>query len=314
MKGYIAIDVGGTKIAIGIGTRDGSLKASREIPTDPGWSKDEVLDRVAHEVRLALEEAGLEHGDVTGVGLGTPGPLDGPVLLETSNLHNWTGLNWKSGLESRLNLLVSVENDATAAGVGEWMYGAGQGTQQCVYVTVSTGIGAGIVANGQRYSGARGNAGEFGHLVMDPKGPRCPAGHHGCLESLASGTAIRRMGQERQQESSYLKSLDAVDTKDVFEGFGQHDSVCTEIIEGASDRLALGLSYLINLLNPEVIVIGGGVGTHAPKAYFDRLSRGIERWALPAMAETVRLVQAKLGKDSGLMGALALAVTEDTDT
>lgn len=310
MAKFAAIDVGGTKIAIGIGNAEGGIDASETLATNQDWSTDEVLDRIAEVVKRLAPQAGVRVGEIVRAGVGTPGPLDGPVLLDTSNLHGWKGLNWETGLHARLNIPVSVENDATAAGVGEWLFGAGRGTKDCLYVTVSTGVGAGIIVAGRRYSGSHGNAGEFGHLVMDPDGLPCPAGHRGCLETVASGTAIRRLGRERQHDSPYLSHLEEVDTKDVFDGYLQSDPVCTEVVEFTADRLALGLSYLVNLFNPELIVLGGGVGAHAPRAYRQRLSDGINRWALAALAETVRLVPAQLGEDSGLVGALALAVME----
>ena len=310
MEQFAAIDVGGTKIALGIGTADGKVIERRTMHTDPGWSPDEVLDRIADTLQDLMAAAGVEAHGIKRIGLGTPGPLDGPVLLGTSNLHAWQGLNWKTGLESRMNIAVSVENDATAAGVGEWKYGAGRGTPDCIYVTVSTGVGAGIVAAGRWYSGARGNAGEFGHIVMEPGGPVCAAGHRGCLEQLASGTAIRREGQDRQRDSAFLGSLSDVDTKDVFDGYDRNDPVCEEIIGQAADRLALGLSYLINLFNPERIILGGGVGTNAPESYFQRIRGRMKQLALPAMADVVTLERAELGADSGLIGALALAVAE----
>jgi glucokinase len=308
VKQFIAIDVGGTKIAVGVGREDGKLGATQFIATDVAWTKEQVLDEIAEVVRELREKTQLGPNDVTWVGLGTPGPLDGSTLLEASNLHGWKGLNWETGLKSRLGLSVSVANDATAAGLGEWLYGAGRGTQDCLYVTVSTGIGAGIVTNGRLYAGARGNAGEFGHIVMQPDGPLCPAGHRGCLESLASGTAIRRDARERRASSKYLSGLEDIETKDVFVGYVSGDEVCQDIIAQATDRLALGLSYLVDLFNPEVIVLGGGVGTHAPQDYWQRLEDGLRTWALPALADAVHLVPAQLGEDSGLLGALAVAV------
>ncbi|PSR20430.1 MAG: ROK family protein [Sulfobacillus acidophilus] len=308
MKQFIAIDVGGTKIAVGVGSEDGVLGAAKFIATNVTWSQGQVLDEVAGVVRDLRQAAQLGPDDVTWVGLGTPGPLDGPILLAASNLHGWQGLNWQTGLESRLGLSVAVANDATAAGLGEWLYGGGRGTKDCLYVTVSTGIGAGIVTNGRLYVGARGNAGEFGHIVMKPDGAVCAAGHRGCLETLASGTAIRRDARERQGNSPYLSQLAAIETKDVFAGYVKGDQVCQDIVDQAADHLALGLSYLVDLFNPEVIVLGGGVGTHAPQAYWQRLEQGISTWALPALAQAVRLVPAQLGEDSGLLGALAVAV------
>lgn len=309
MAAYAAIDVGGTKIAVGIGNEDGNLQATTVIATDPGWSQDDVLDRIGAAIDQVARTAGVSRDRIERAGLGTPGPLDGATLLETSNLHAWKGLNWEAGLKQRLGVPVAVENDATAAGVGEWLYGAGQGTRDMVYVTVSTGIGSGIITAGQRYSGSRGNAGEFGHIVMEPDGEKCPAGHRGCLESLASGTAIRRLGTERQADSAYLSKVSHVETKDVFDGYESGDPICRTIVEGSADRLALGLSYLVDLFNPERIVVGGGVGTHAPASYRERLIEGMRRWSLPALAQIVTVVPAQLGEDSGLIGALALAVT-----
>lgn len=308
VKQFIAIDVGGTKIAVGVGREDGELGATQFLVTHPDWTRDEVLDQVAQAVREVSAAEHLAPGDVTWAGLGTPGPLDGPTLLETANLHAWKGLNWKTGLQSRLGMSVAVANDATAAGLGEWLYGSGRGTQDCLYVTVSTGIGAGIIASGRLYAGARGNAGEFGHMIMQLDGPQCALGHRGCLESLASGTAIRRDARARQQASKFLQELDEIDTKDVFTGYVNGDEVCQEIIEQAADRLALGLSYLVDLFNPELIVLGGGVATHAPQSYLQRIDARLRVWSLPALADAVRVVPAQLGEDSGLLGALALAV------
>lgn len=312
MSHYLAIDVGGTKIAVGIGTDDGRIAVQEVLPTDTGWASEEVLDRIAAVVDRLKTQSGID--DIVSAGLGTPGPLDGPVLLKSANLPGWSGLNWQTGLEKRVSCPVAVENDATAAGAGEWMFGAGRGVRDLLYVTVSTGIGAGIVASGRVLSGSRGNAGEFGHLVMDPHGPACATGHFGCLETLASGTAIRRRAVERQGDSPYLKGLTSLDTKDVFDGFSQSDPVSVAIVEEACDHLALGLSYLVDLFNPERIVVGGGVGAHASQAYYERLRQGIREWSLPAMSAVVQVGRAALGDQSGLVGALALAVTNNTNT
>ena len=173
---------------------------------------------------------------------------------------------------------------------------------------MSTGIGAGIIVDGILDRGSRGNAGEFGHIVLRPEGPECPAGHRGCLESLASGTAIAREGQRRQQESDFLKEVPTVDTKAVFAGYEAGDAVATAIIEQAADWLGLGLSYLINLFNPEMIILGGGVATHASAAYRDRVWSKAQARSLKALSQVVQLVPAQLGQESGLMGALAVAV------
>ncbi|NMP22836.1 ROK family protein [Sulfobacillus harzensis] len=312
MAYYGAVDVGGTKIAVGVGDTEGTFYATHVLPTDPKWDAQTVVSNITETVKAVAREANIAVADLRYIGLGSPGPLDGSILLDASNIGGWKGLDWQKDLEATLKRPVSVQNDATAAGLGEWRFGAGRGTQHCVYVTISTGIGAGIVADGQLYRGARGNAGEFGHIVMRPDGPVCSAGHQGCLESLASGTAIARRGRERQKDSEYLRAQSEVETKTVFEGFESDDAVCRAIVEEAADWLGLGLSYLINLFNPEKIILGGGVATHAPEAYPERVWQAAQRWSLKAMAEVVRLVPAELGGDSGLMGALAVAVMADS--
>lgn len=308
MGDYVAIDVGGTKIAIGVGNESGQFMATRVLPTDPGWDVDRVVSQIAEGVSGVVKDAKMGLDRIRYIGLGSPGPLDGSVLLEASNLHGWRGLNWQQSLESALGRPVAVQNDATAAGLGEWRFGAGRGTQHCIYVTVSTGIGAGIVVDGALYGGSHGNAGEFGHLVLKTDGPDCPAGHRGCLESLASGTAIARLGRQRQQDSDYLRQVSEIQTKTVFEGFEHGDAVAAQIIHEAADWLGLGLSYLINLFNPEKIILGGGVATHAPTIYRERAWNAARRWSLKAMIDVAQLVPAELGGDSGLMGALAVAI------
>ncbi len=313
MADYIAIDVGGTKIAIGVGTESGEFKATRVLPTNPGWDLETVACEIDDGVKGVVKDAQVGLDRIRYVGLGSPGPLDGSVLLEASNLHGWKGLDWRKSLESVLGRPVAVQNDATAAGLGEWRFGAGRGTKHCIYVTVSTGIGAGIVVDGALYAGSHGNAGEFGHLVLKTDGPECPAGHRGCLESLASGTAIARQGRERQQDSDYLRHVAEIETKTVFEGFEQGDAVAEQIIHEAADWLGLGLSYLINLFNPEKIILGGGVATHAPAVYRERAWNRARTWSLKAMIDVAQLVPAELGGDSGLKGALAVAIAADND-
>lgn len=312
MAYYGAVDVGGTKIAVGVGDSDGMFYATRFVPTNPNWDVDTVLWTIVEAVEAAARDTHIRVADLRRIGLGSPGPLDGSVLLASANLGGWKGLNWEKGLETALKRPVCVQNDATAAGLEEWRFGAGRGTADCVYVTVSTGIGAGIVAGGQLYRGARGNAGEFGHIVMQTDGPLCAGGHRGCLESLASGTAVARRGRELRQDSEFLQQHSEIETKTVFAGFEVGDAVCRATVEEAADWLGLGLSYLVNLFNPEKIIIGGGVAAHAPDAFLERVWRATRRSSLNALADVVRLVPAEFGGDAGLMGALAVAVMADS--
>jgi glucokinase len=169
------------------------------------------------------------------------------------------------------------------------------------------------VAAGRVVAGARGNAGEFGHLVLDPQGPLCPAGHRGCIESFASGTALARDGRERQQDSAFLRTVSVVDAKAVFDGWAAGDRVCADIIAHAAERLGLAMSYLVNLFNPERIAIGGGVGVNAPDAYFSEITKWAQQYSLPALFQLVEWRRAELGAESGVIGALAVALAHRTD-
>ncbi len=308
---FAGVDIGGTKIAVGIGNTEGKILRETRFPTEEVPRGEDGLNRIAAVVRALCAEGGsgpnINLSDVAAVGIGSPGPLDRGTLLKTANLPGWEGVNLAVGLKTRLGIPCRVENDATAAGMGEWMFGAGRGTSNMAYVTVSTGIGSGIIANGQLYSGARGNAGELGHVVLVPDGPLCHCGNRGCLETLASGTALARIATERRHESPYLQSLGTIEAPAVFSGAQGGDAVCREIIADMTRYLGQGLSLLINLLNPERIVLGGGVMANGDRV-LPLIQEHTEAYSMGAMYRTSEIVLAGLGQDSGLSGALAVAL------
>src|SRR5579875_365512 len=202
---FYAVDIGGTKVEVAVGNDQGELLDKRRIETPKLGEGEAVLDGLADLLR-ALKAP----GEVAGVGIASPGPLDAPRgrIMNPSNLPGWHHLPLTEGLSRRLGgLACYLENDATAAGMGEWRWGAGRGTRTMAYVTVSTGVGAGLIAEGQVIRGAGDNAGELGHVVVDPHGRRCHCGNRGCLETKASGTAIGREGEARRAESPRLNAV-----------------------------------------------------------------------------------------------------------
>lgn len=306
---YMAgIDVGGTKIAIGIATHDGSLLGQRRLITAELGLADQALDHMALEIQALCREISIDLGQIQAIGIGTPGPLKKGTLLHSANISQWEGVNWASGISLRLRLPAFVQNDATAAAIGEWMFGAGRGSRDMAYVTVSTGIGSGIIAHGQPYAGVDGNAGELGHVVVEPNGPLCQCGNHGCLEALASGTAMARRAEEMRDGSDFLKGRGRLTAEDVFSGLSVSDSVCRQIVDDAAQYLGLGLSYLVNLLNPECIVVGGGVMAHSGDAFFERVEKAMRQYSMKELVAPAKLVRAGLGDQSGLVGAIAVAI------
>ncbi|MDA8192423.1 MAG: ROK family protein [Thermaerobacter sp.] len=307
MAYYGAVDIGGTKIAVGIGSEDGALLASERFAT-PRFGPEQGIHDIVQAIGNLCAQLHIAETQLTALGVGTPGPLAGSRLLKSANLPEWEGIDLAVSLRLRAGFRVSVQNDATAAAMGEWYYGAGRRVNDMVYITVSTGIGGGIIAGGREVSGTDGNAGELGHIVLERNGPLCQCGHYGCLEALASGTAIGRIGQERQPESDYLRTLGVITAADVFLGAHRRDPVCDEIVQQTAEYLGLGVSYLINLTNPTRVVMGGGVMAHAGAQFLDRVRAAAERFSMPALFSATEIDLAALGEDSGLVGALAVGI------
>ncbi|AUW94096.1 ROK family protein [Sulfobacillus sp. hq2] len=312
MDYFAGVDIGGTKIAVGIGDASGRILLESQLVTADLPGGGEALDAITAEIDALCQRLGIERAQLRAIGVGSPGPLNGGKLFKTANLPaEWEGLDIEGGLRLRSGILTVVENDATAAAMGEWLYGAGKGLKHMVYVTISTGIGAGMVVNGMRDAGVQGNAGEFGHIVMKPDGPLCRCGKHGCLETLASGTAIARMAAERLADSPFLQQSQTIDAALVFSGANAQDATCQSILDTASFYLGLGLSYLVNLYNPEMIVLGGGVMANHHE-WIQSIHDNTQRFSMDAMFPAVRIVPAQLGTASGMQGALAAAVMGQT--
>ena len=201
----LGVDIGGTKIAIGLATDEGKLLDQDRFLVIDTKTPEAALDRVAE---IGGDLLRRHQQTLTWVGIGSPGPFHDGRLAAPANLPGWDGIDLSKSLEARLGKPASLQNDATAAAIGEWMFGNGRGSRHVAYITVSTGVGAGLVLNGSAYGGPHGNAAEIGHIVIDPQGPQCNCGLRGCLEALASGTAIGKLGRERAQQSLYLSQFD----------------------------------------------------------------------------------------------------------
>lgn len=299
------VDIGGTKIAVAVGSDQGVLESHTVFPTAAVADPEAGLDRIAAAIR---ELAGQGAEPVVAVGIGSPGPLSARAILRSPNLPQWENVDLVDGLQQRLALPVFLENDASAAALGEWRFGAGRGYRHMVYVTVSTGIGSGLILDGRLYRGATGNAGEFGHWVLQPGGPLCGCGNHGCLEALASGTAIARMGRENRAGSPVLKQtpLEHIDAAAVFAAARSGDAVATAVIVEAATYLGRGLAMLVNLCNPQRVVLGGGVMQEGAQL-LEPVKRALAAFALPALAAAAELVPAALAEESGVLGAMAVA-------
>ncbi len=315
MKTALGIDIGGTKISITAGTDQGRLLGCVELKTLSGREAKASASELVHACRYLVTS--LPHSaraGLTGAGVCLPGAVDTArgVVPKSPNLPGWQGLPLGSILKRNLHLPVRLVNDANAAALGEMLFGAAKGFKNFVYVTVSTGVGSGIVINGQLLEGAGFVAGEIGHVTLVPGGDLCKCGKQGCLEAYASGTAVETYVKKQIQTTCYKK----------LEGFRKDGRLAARELSTAAlhgDRLArdafkrsglylgVGLANVMNTLNPPLIVLGGGVIRSAPPVFWQALRRSIKKEAWPEAFKNFQIKRTGLGTKAGNLGALAVA-------
>lgn len=306
----IGIDLGGTQLRAALVDASGTVLARAATLTDVAGGPAGVIGQMK---RLVEEVTVTVSGTVAGVGISSPGPLDtaAGIVLHIPTLPGWDDFPLRDRLASELSLSVVIENDGIAAAYGEWKHGAGAGLDHLVYVTVSTGIGGGVVVDGRLIHGRRGMAAHVGHFHMMPKGPRCSCGASGCFEALAAGTAMGKAGRLAAEANpqSLLARMGLGGTlgaEHVVEAARQGDAVALAVVGQEAEYLGFGFTSLIHLYSPERVVMGGGVS-----AAFDLMEdqiHAIIRSEAMAAFKDVRVVPAGLGSNSGLVGAAALAL------
>jgi glucokinase len=300
--GYVlGLDIGGTKLAAGVVDVTGAVRSFIVASTLPEEGPDRGLERLFALGRSAVEESGVGWDEIGLVGIGAGGPLDTVrgVLVAPPHLPGWREVPIVALAQDAFGLPVVLENDATAAAAGEHRYGAGAGTKHMVYLTISTGVGGGIVIDGSLYRGAAGNGGELGHVTVDCNGRPCRGcGRRGCLEAYVSGTSIAERGREA--------GMGDVTSADVAAAARAGDPVATKVWDETTDALACGLTSIVNLFEPELVVLGGGVSTTGEQLIGPVRER-VRAEAMGAAGKTARIVQSALGDHVGVVGAAAIA-------
>ncbi len=289
-----AVDIGGTKIAVGMLERDGRILRRREQPSGSDLTLPDGLKLIFSMLRETAREAG---GELEGLGVGCTGPVDAlaGTLQHIEFLPTWQGCPLTAELQAAFGVTAFLENDADAAALGELAWGAGRGAKRFIYVTVSTGIGAGLVLDGRLYRGVEGAHPEIGHHVIDPSGPLCSCGAHGCWESLAGGPALAR----RAGLPSALAVCQAAEGG---------DAAALRAVEQEAYFLGLGIANLVTLYTPDVIALGGGV-MRSRGLFLDKILQTIRENCGLVPYEKPRLVPAQLGGDVGLAGAAQVWLT-----
>jgi glucokinase len=321
-KWVVGVDLGGTNISVGVLPIDGgpplALNAEK---TEAARGAKFVVDRIVSMVNGAIdtvaeEEAG-SRDDFAGVGIGSPGPLNRETgtIINTPNL-GWRNFPLRDLIANAVGLPAVLDNDANCATYGEWWLGAGRDVDTLIGLTLGTGIGGGIVLNGKIFHGASDAAGEFGHMTIDSTGRKCNCGNYGCLEAYASGPAIAlravegiQAGTETMLPELVHGRLDEITAATVYEGAVLGDPYANEVMKETAKFLGTGIANLVNLFNPQMVVVSGGV-TRAGDHLFGALRAEVRRRAFKSAADACQIVPAKLMGTAGVVGAVAMFKTE----
>ena len=309
---YAAVDLGGTKVRALVADRSGRVLGDDIRPSGAAEGLETVLARMVESLDAALARAGVEREQLTGLGIAAPGAVDVErgVVPNAPQLPGWQDVPLARLMEERVGVPALLENDASAAALGEHRFGAGRGTRHMLYITVSTGLGGGIIIDGELYRGKSGAAGELGHVIIDINGPPCGCGARGCLEALASGTAIAGRG-ERLAESgdspvlARLRGQEGPVTAEMMKrAADMGDAASREAFREAGHYLGVALAGYVNIFDPEAIIVGGGCA-QAGDLLMDQAQVTMESLAMNQPLKGVRLVVSELGEFSGAMGMIA---------
>ena len=315
-RGYVVgMDFGVTHLSLLLADLSARILKEIEVKLDIKQGPEVCLAEADRQMHDMLAASGLTLNDILAFGTGFPGPVvaEAGFVLSPPIMPGWDRYPIREMLESRWETPVSVNNDAELGALGEWAAGAGRGERNLAYIKVGTGIGAGLLLDGQIYRGVTGSAGEIGHLTIEENGPVCSCGNHGCLEALAGGRAIALQAQEAvkggsRTQLSNIQPVDSITAREVASAARRGDLLAQQILRQAGERLGVAIAGLVNLVNPGMVIIGGGVA-QAGDILMEPLRQAVERRSLPASTRAVRITTAMLGRRSSSMGAVVQALT-----
>ncbi len=315
----VGVDLGGTKILSGVFDHSLDCVGTAKLSTKSQRGVDNVVERIARCAQDAVDEADLTFKQIAGIGVGAPGAVDfgaGTVIF-APNLEGWKDIPLKKELEKALGVPVFVENDCNISALGVYVAELKSKPRSMVGIFVGTGIGGGLIIDGEPYSGHGHTAGEVGHMVLEVSGPKCGCGNKGCFEALASRTAIFQQikaGVKDGQKTLLTEMLgdDLADLRsgDLRKAIRRGDKFVDRIIEGASEYIGIATANLINILNPEVVVLGGGVIEALSDEMMSVIIETAKDYAMPGSLKGVEIIASKLGDNAGITGAAVLARKE----
>jgi len=318
---FVGVDLGGTKILAGVFTPQLKCLGKVKMSTKPERGPEGVLERVTRCMKEVVGECNLKPDDIRAVGIGAPGAVDPEAgrIIFAPNL-KWEDVPLKKALEKQLDLPVFAENDCNVCALGVYETELDPKPRSMVGIFLGTGIGAGIVLDGKPYSGFNRTAGEIGHMVLDVDGPKCGCGNKGCFEALASRTALFRRiqtavkdGQKTVLTDMLGPELTDMRSGDLRKALRRGDKFIEQIVEEAAEYTGTAVANVINFLNPEVVVLGGGVMDQLADEMMAIIIATAEDYALPGTAKGIKIIASKLGDDAGITGAAVLAMRESKE-
>jgi glucokinase len=302
----VGVDLGATKIATALVTWQGQVLASRHVPTEPSEGSEAVISRIVAEVRALISQS---PGAVVGVGIGAPGNIDRAGVVRGAVNLGWDGISLADGVRSRLNgnLAVWVQKDTNAGALGEYLFGAGQGCRDLAYLTVGSGLGGGVIANGELVLGEDRHAADLGHLSLDPAGYPCTCGARGCAETIVSGPGLLRLTREYLAQRQYSTRL--IDSPDLTTGTilsAAHlgDQLALAALDQVARWLGIVMSVCVSVLNPARIVLGGGLGLAASEWLLPAARQELERRVIIYSRQNLQIVLSQV--TSSAVGAASL--------
>ncbi len=314
----LAVDIGGTKIMTALISGDGSILAQDRCPTLAEEGAQAVIDRLFAAVDSLMSRNNAPSSQLCGISIAAAGVIDSNkgLITVSPNLPGWRDVPLGEMVREKYRVDTFLVNDASAAALGEHRFGAGRGVSNLVLLTLGTGIGGGIIINDKLYDGVCGSAGEIGHMVIETDGPECGCGNRGCLEALASGTAVARDAISRiskGEESSLVDmvggEIGSITAEEVATAARNGDSLALDVLSRAACYLGVGMVNLVNIFNPEMIVLGGGMA-QLGGIFIDPAKKVVAERAFAVSAQAVRIVTAQLGNEAGVYGAAAYALEE----
>jgi glucokinase len=308
----LGVDIGGTKVAAGLVNESGKILSKTRVPMIVNSSAEAAMACVHQAIEAAMAEA---TGPVNAIGVSSPGPLDPikGVVLRTPNLPCWRNFPLLSHVENKYGLPAQLDNDANAAGLAEALWGAGKDASCVFYATIGTGIGTAIIQNKRIYHGRTGAAAEGGHMTIDFDAPvRCGCGKPGCLEGMASGPALANRAREellRDGSRSMLSGISPLTAEAICDCCQAGDPLAKRILEETAELLAVWLGNVVDLIEPDVIVVGGGLGSRMTD-FYGKIQANLSRWTINTRAHEIPLLPASYGADSGIAGSAALCLSD----